>query len=82
MPRITIEDLPVLEDLGTKEVKGIFGGEVIPKLVAGEELLKGTVKTSYKITPEFMGIAEIRSSGQDGIAEFDEKDVEEGPIRE
>ncbi len=26
MARIKIEDLPVLEDLSTKEVKGIFGG--------------------------------------------------------
>ena len=26
MPRITIEDLPVLEDLSPKEKKGIFGG--------------------------------------------------------
>ena len=26
MPRIKIEDLPVLKDLSAKEIKGIFGG--------------------------------------------------------
>ncbi len=31
MPRIKIEDLPVLEDLSAKEKKGIFGGTTLTR---------------------------------------------------
>ncbi len=42
MARIKIEDLPVLEDLSTKEVRGIFGGAP-----ATEEYRDYTIKDTY-----------------------------------
>ncbi len=39
MARIKIEDLPVLEELSEKEVKGIFGGGVTEGDATGEQSL-------------------------------------------
>ncbi len=35
MARIKIEQLPVMEDLSEKEIKGIFGGLLVPAVQKG-----------------------------------------------
>ena len=79
MPRIKIEDLPVLEDLSTKKTKGIFGGISYTSSTDTKNLTlideSSVDRFNYKIAPDD-GIEKTRALDTD-TGEFDEKDVEE-----
>ena len=73
MPRIKIEDLPVLEDLSTKKMKGIFGGLSYTSSIDSTD----DGKDLRLIDPMASEDRLLRKIAPDDFTGIDEKDVKE-----
>ena len=68
MARIKIEDLPVLEDLSTKEKKGIFGGTTLTRTYDFSSSEEETTSKDTTFEATYEASYDLSSSEEDSIA--------------